>query len=309
MRVSGVSMRYGLATLCIVLITVLIDWLYFADETLYVIDDSPTRTAQPEQVTVLVTKKLDNLKNEVLTPQKDDLPKISHLAFAYITLPVPPAAQKAESLTNQLEVTDLHNTEPHSIIKPATTFINNDSIVMAPVLPARALSTMQVYSRATSQTKSLAQPSKVEIKQRLSQLVALKGSERSLYFPEATTKQILEYMHSCIGIDVGAVQDNKLTVFSHKNKHHSAIVRVASGYRTQQEQALLDVYAPNQTLVRLYPISFDEVLGKSIARYLGTAPLTQLSGQYALRRNSLWLTNVSVNQKNVLTDWQLSRGC
>jgi hypothetical protein len=272
MRASRASKLYGLATLCVVLITVLVDWLYFADENIDVIDYSPVHAAHSQQLTELMTQKSHEPKSEALTPTKYNDPQITHLAFVEITLPAPQVAQKT-------------------------------------ALPAKTFMTMQNSSQVASHTKSSTQPSKVEIKQRLNQLVALKGSERSLYFPESSTKQILEYMHSCIGIDVGAVKDNKLTVFSHKNRRHSEIVRVANGYRTEHEQVLLDIYAPNQTLVRLYPISFDETLGKSIAQYLGATPLTQLSGQYALRRNSLWLTNVSVNQKSISGDWQLSKGC
>lgn len=116
-------------------------------------------------------------------------------------------------------------------------------------------------------------------------------------------------MHTCIGVDVGVVKNNDVTVFTHKNDKHSRIVRVANGYRTPQEQALVALYAPKQTLVRLYPVSFDETLAGLIATHLSAQSLKQLSGQYELRYRSLWLTDISLNNNKIAQDWKLTNGC
>jgi hypothetical protein len=306
MRGMTQSTRYGLAILCVVTITVLLDWLCFADDEPHTIDDNlplPTQAA-----TELINKKSHDIKPDMLLPQKNNVPTISQLALVDITLPAPPPKHSPKVVAPPLNVIKHERSENQALVPVKATETKpsaNKSIVKRPNLSTNA----PTPASRNNQLDRLAQPSKIAIKQRLNQLVALKGSERSLLFPESTTKAILAYMHSCIGIDIGAVKDNKLTVFSHKNRRHSEILRVANGYRTVQEQALIDVYAPGQTLVRLYPISFDQSLGMSIARYLGSAPLTQLSGQYALRGNNLWLTKIMINQTNVSADWQLRKGC
>lgn len=307
---------YGLATLCVVLLTLLVDRFYFFDKdesrdnkeasSVELAEKSQQKNtklqSQPKHIVNETNEahKKNSASIESLPNKPKDTPTVKQLALVDVTLPLPPSAHSMK-LSNKGEILKKLNYKDTSSLQA-----NSAQAVLSPAaLSPAALSSAQ----ASAEQVNTRHISSAQITQRIEQLAGLKSNQRSLYFPPATTQKILEHMHTCIGIDVGAIVNNKLTVFSRKNSAHSSIVRVANGYQTQQERALLNIYAPGQRLVRLYPESFDVLLGKSISAHLGSAPLTSIEGQYTLRRNSLWLTNVIINQKEVVKDWQLSQGC
>lgn len=275
MNMTRQSLMYGAATLLVLLLTILLDMFYFVE----VKQDAELKEVKPKQQAYVAI-------NE---------PQVYQMAFVDIELPPPPSSK----------VEQVRRSSPLSLNAPKTHENTDDTAEMEQIasIDIDANAIFQATKRREVKVNS------AQISERLRQLSSLKGVDRSLQFPSSSTKQILEYMHSCIGIDVGAVKQNHLTVISHKNRQHSQIVRLASGYKTPQEQALMALYAPQQTLVRLYPRSFDEVLGRAIARHLGQKPLTQLSGEYVLKGNDLWLTKLSVNKIAVLDEWQLTSGC
>jgi hypothetical protein len=278
-KLSNQSKRYGLATIGILLLTVLLDRMLFSSAL-------QEREQEEGHKPPIAQKSIKEAMPEA---------NVSKMAFVELTLPPPPTREKAKISAGEGNVErELLPTDPKA----------------ASVVQAKAAELNQAAKASPKVMNSpQGQSTERQIENVLNQLAALDGADRSLYFPKKTTKRILEYMHSCIGIDVGAVAHNSLTVLSHKNRQHSHIVRVANGYRTRQEQALLDIYAPNQALVRLYPISFDEALGRVIVNELGLDELTQLSGQYMLQGNSLWLTNITINHKTIPNDWRLTSRC
>jgi hypothetical protein len=258
MSVVSQQIRYTAATVCVVLLTILVDavWLNKTE------DLNQQHNKTPE----IKAPETNALINEESAPKKMANDAVKRMTFANITLP-PPLAKKSvdegkfSENTNTVSTTSEFQTEPHQVA--------------------------------------------LHVKQ----LASLPSNARSLTFPVANTPRILNYMHACVGIDIGAINNNKLMVFSHKNSHHSDIVRVASGYTTAQEGALLNIYAPGKTLVRLYPVSFDQTLGRLIGNVLGSVPLSEFKGEYRMGKNSLWLTNISINQKHIDEDWQLHQGC
>jgi hypothetical protein len=270
MQKASSSVQYAAAIVFVVLLTVFIDHRYFSPKKPH-LESIPSETQAAEL-----------------------LPKLTQMSLINVDLPLPPALATSQTQVLQVEQNPLPPRNKKSSEQAQQVQTSSDK---------------QVLLQAHSMSKAIIEPNQFQITQKLNQLVSLKGIERTLYFPEANTRQVLAFMHNCVGIDIGAVKDNNLTLFSHKNSDHSQIVRAANGFKTPQENALLQAYAPNQILVRLYPKWFDERLGKEIASSLGTQKLTQLSGTYALRGDSLWLTEVNVNSKPTSRDWLLSRGC
>lgn len=269
---SASSTRYALASLLVVFMTLVIDHNFLQkDKTPIIVPASIKPAAVAETVA-----------------------KISNMSLVNIALPLPPSFNKGQDAEQ---------------VKRDLPEINKSKSTVLSVEPIEKLAEFHKPKWSNPFPKTPSWPNKAQISQRLQQLVELKGVDRTLYFPEASTVQILAYMHNCVGIDIGAVKHNNLTLFSHKNNSHSQIVRAANGFKTQHEQALLAAYAPNQVLVRLYPRWFDEGLGKEIAASLGNQALTQLSGHYALRGQSLWLTKVKLNKKPLNKEWLLSQGC
>lgn len=273
------SKKYTLAIVFVLLITVFIDHRYFSLE-------------KPHLESMSSEAKMAELTETVKAAKV--LPKLTQMSLLNVDLPLPPA---------------LTVSQPNRLDLGQSAAPSKNQQVSEQALKFQSRTNKQVLVKAHSMNLAANEPNQFQITQRLNQLVALKGIERTLYFPEANTRQVLAFMHNCVGIDIGAIKDNKLTLFSHKNNDHSQIVRAANGFKTPQEKALLQAYAPNQVLVRLYPKWFDERLGREIASSLGSQKLTQLSGRYALRGDSLWLTEVNINRKAISKDWLLSRGC
>ena len=277
---SATSSRYAVASAFVVLLTLLIDYIYFQQ------NEQPTepQARLPQQVEQ--------------TPVNESIkaaPKMTQMSLVNISIPPPPSNEQN------------HDSE-QALVQQSLPLINKGNGSKPKVEDLKTPAQLQSSIKLSANNKSVT-PTKSQITQRLNQLVALDGIDRTLYFPESNKQQILAYMHNCVGIDVGGVKQNNLTLFSHKNNSHSQIVRAANGFKTAHEQALLAAYAPNQTLVRLYPKWFDERLGKAIATSLGNQTLTQLSGHYALRGKTLWLTNIMLNHHSTSQEWVLSQGC
>jgi hypothetical protein len=304
MNFSLHSIKYATATLCVVLLTVALHFIFFSHQASLKKEDSKEKVNRPTQ-----TEKEYSNKPKLSNSEIQSKTIVKEFAFTQISLPAPPVdfsrkqgeenSASIKSTTALIEKESKQNQIKTADIEKAQNKVESKSAIQLEL--AIANKNAKLYAMTSA---------KEAITKRIDQLASLKGSERALFFPPSSTVQILAYMHNCIGIDVGAIDNNSnLTVFSKKNQQHSQIVRVANGYKTDQEQALLALYSPHQTLVRLYPKSFDEALGKMIDNYLGSATLTQLSGQYALKGNSLWLREISINHQGVLQDWQLSKTC
>ena len=146
------------------------------------------------------------------------------------------------------------------------------------------------------------------IGQHLDTMSSLNAEQLTLRFPpsRSATQIILQYMHNCVGIDIGAIKNNSLMRLSDKVSHESQILRLVSGEKTQKEIALLNAYAKGLSMVRIYPHSFDNTFAAHVFNTIGTASLTQLSGEYKLRGQKLSLTNISINQLPIKNDWLLA---
>ena len=285
MRVSSQQARYLAATLCVVVLTIFVDLIVF------------NNTEAPSD------KNEEVMQAQSVYPNTDD-GLIKQMAFVNVTLPPPISKTLAERSVDK--------NEPY--LKNSALASHKNTALLATSAPKVAsinpdLTSAVAPPQQRQHTLHKSQPEPKQITQHLGQLASLSSNVRSLTFPDANTSQILEYMHTCVGIDVGAINNSKLTVFSHKHSRHSDIVRVASGYTTAQERALLAIYAPGKTLVRLYPYSFDQKLGVFISRVLGVVPLSEFRGEYRVGNNSLWLTNIMINQTHINGDWQLHQGC
>ncbi len=158
--------------------------------------------------------------------------------------------------------------------------------------------------------------SKQTIEQRYQQFVSLDGKERHLYFfnnTESALAETIEYMHTCVGIGLAAFDGAQLTnLNATPNKLYSGyskILREVSGFKSNYERALLNTYAPGQHLIRLYPKWFDMKLSTFIANHIKNQPLTQFSGAYLLKSDTLQLTNIRINNEAVQGRWTLLTKC
>lgn len=142
---------------------------------------------------------------------------------------------------------------------------------------------------------------------RIAQLTELSSHTLQLRFPSnpVNAQQIIQYMHQCVGIDIGALQDNNLIRITHKVQQQSPMLRLSSGAQSNHEKALLLTYAKGLDLVRIYPYWFDQKMSQFIQSALGSEPLIQLSGEYKRKGQQLWLSKVTVNNKQQ-ADWLLS---
>lgn len=150
--------------------------------------------------------------------------------------------------------------------------------------------------------------SESHIQSQFDNMLHLDSQQLQLSFPrsEASTQRILNYMHKCIGIDLGALKDNSLMRLTEKLTKQSDIIRVASGAKTSYEQALVNTYAKGLPMVRIYPYWFDKTFAQYIANNLGGASLHQLSGEYQLVGQTLSLVNIMLNQRALNTTWRLA---
>lgn len=252
-----------------------------------------------------------NKQEKVLEQNNQDAPKATKsnpmpsLRFENISLPPPPPQQTLK--TRKIQATEqLENTA-----------FKNDVDVLNRAIDENT--TKQTHNSKQARLKE--DPSNNEIESQYAQLGKLSSANLRLSFPDDyyASMRILNYMHQCVGIGIGAFDNSAspkgLTFLGGKGnnkrqqqgKHdYSKIVRFASGIQTKNEQALLQAYAPRQQLVRLYPLWFDHGLSGKIASQIGTQALSQLSGTYVLKGNTLSLVNIRLNQKPVEGTWALS---
>lgn len=157
-------------------------------------------------------------------------------------------------------------------------------------------------------TKSSKQSSDAEAKQQLQKLSEMNGDSLQLNYPDSISKtnEILKYMHNCIGIDLAAYTGENLIMLKQKQGSHSPMLRIASGHLTQFERSLLDLYASEHPLARLYPMWFDMRLSRKIHEHSAGAALQNFSGVYQLQGKTLWLQNIKINNKTLSESWLLA---
>lgn len=155
-------------------------------------------------------------------------------------------------------------------------------------------------------TKNSLQASDVQTT--LSSLQRLDGQQLQLTYPSShrLTLQIIQYMYQCVGIDVGAIKDGSMVVLSNNLKQSSPLLRLVSGTQLDHEQNLIRAYARGADLVRVYPNWFDIRLSKHILAHTNGQELFQLSGEYRLIDQALYLTKVKVNNFDLQKNWALT---
>lgn len=150
--------------------------------------------------------------------------------------------------------------------------------------------------------------SELSTNETLKALSELEYQNLSLLYPphRHQTEAIIDYMHTCIGIDIGAINENGLVKLSDRIKQHSPLLRRASGVMTKKEQSLLNAYVPQGDLVRIYPMWLDQILSQYIAHQLRNDKLTSFKGEYLLDKGALYLTKISVNNTSADRLWRLT---
>jgi hypothetical protein len=281
------NQKYAIASLLVIALSLTIDYFFLSD--------MPSVVKQE--------KVLQQNNQDAPKPTKSTL--IPSLRFENISLPPPPPRQTLKSRKIQAK-----EQFENKLFKHDVDVLNN---------AIDKNTTKQIFKSRQARLKE--HPSDNDIKSQYAQLGKLSSANLRLSFPDDfyASMRILNYMHQCVGIGIGAFDNSAspkdLTFLGGKGnnkrqqegKHgYSKIVRFASGIQTKNEQALLQAYAPGQQLVRLYPLWFDHELSGKIASQIGTQSLSQLSGTYVLKGNTLFLANISLNQKSVEGIWVLS---
>lgn len=145
-------------------------------------------------------------------------------------------------------------------------------------------------------------------------LKALSGAQLQIAMPVSahTREQVLQFLYQCTGIGLAALYENadgnQLMPLTALPAQASTILRSISGEMSVFERNLQAAYAPHQALLRVYPVAFDSVLSKEIARNLQGQALTQFYAQYHLQQNSLWLKNITLNNHQLQQSWLLFDG-
>lgn len=145
-------------------------------------------------------------------------------------------------------------------------------------------------------------------------LKALSGAQLQIAMPVSahTREQVLHFLYQCTGIGLAALYENadgnQLMPLTTLPAQASTILRSISGEMSVFERNLQAAYAPHQALLRVYPVAFDSVLSKEIARNLQGQALTQFYAQYHLQQNSLWLKNITLNNHQLQQSWLLFDG-
>ncbi|MDT0594062.1 hypothetical protein [Glaciecola petra] len=168
--------------------------------------------------------------------------------------------------------------------------------------------TTQASSQKSTNRKLSQKSTHTEVKQQLNKMTKMNGDMLQLKFPDSISKTeaILQYMHNCIGIDLAAYTGKNLIMLKQRQASHSPLLRIASGHMTQIEHSLLELYASQHLLARLYPMWFDMRLSQKIHEYSAGADLQKFSGVYQLKGQTLWLHNINMNNKNVSESWLLA---
>lgn len=262
------NLQYSLATLGVIVATVLIDTLFTSKHTSVIetqIASAPAKEQTPKLVLPPMAKAISLAQNVTLPP----VPKRNNSANLQTSEKKPLTIQKEELTETSYKH---HNARSQQI----------------------------EYATKSQELQS--------IDHHLNTMSSLSAEQLTLRFPISSraTQNILQYMHKCVGIDVGAIKDNSLMRLSHKVSHESQILRLVSGQKTQKEIALINAYAKGQAMVRIYPHSFDNTFATHVFKTIGSASLTQLSGEYQLLGQKLSLTNISVNQFPIENDWLLA---
>ena len=252
----------------------------------------------PKFDNVQEAKKLVESKNtnenqyQVLTHEKA-LPSLSITDYS---LPAPPYNPSIQSM-------------PNETVNKATSKV---SFKLDKQLASEKEIKLTESINISEEEKSLA------VQKHLDDFVKLSGQSRELYFASSSANKqsrVIEYMHDCIGIGLAAYNGQQLTMLSAQNVEHvsshgySKVLRQVNGFKSEYETALLNTYAPNQQLIRLYPKWLDLRLANYIYQVLGNEQLTQFKGSYVLQNDKLLLTNIIINHHNVSGSWILMDVC
>ncbi len=289
------TLVYAAATFAVLLLTFLLDWLYLNKDVPRVKLQSPVEVVQISS-------------SSKARPAPKLIPQLIQID---LELPLPPYKQLVSPVKMLPPIT------------PINTVSNEQNNYKKPIVNPIQIALKQTISH-TDQKITMPVTDNDHIDKRIAQLSKLASNNRTFYFPRLINRvessqsstehrqnvvSVLDYMHQCVGIDIGALDKGRLMLLSHKNQTHSKIMRVASGYFTPYETALLDSYAPNKPLVRLYPEWFDRQLSVEIQQALGNLPLTQISGEYKLINHRLYLKDILLNHSPVSEMWLLKAGC
>ena len=280
------NIRYFIATLCVIVFTISLDLRYFkADKS----TKAPAELAQEKPLEKESHKEAFHKPADHKSAEhksSEHKPSLKMLSSAVLP-PVPVRYMSASPVDEKTLMSANEN-------KPAKMF---------PV-------DTQTHSPKNKQTSLIDNKTNSDklITQHLNNMRNLNAKQLQLAFPASSiaTQRILKYMHQCIGIDIGALKGDGLIRLSHKVKQQSNILRLASGAKTPYEQALLNAYAKNLDMVRIYPHWFDETFAKYIASTLGNTPLSQLSGEYKLIGQTLSLDHIVINDQVLKGSWRLS---
>ena len=307
-------LKYAIASILIVIVTIIVDVAYFQEPSQ---DDHHKKAI--EQAKMLAQKRVNEKKAENETHTQNKLPKAAisntaKLAFVDIPLPSPQAIPLSHENKPAKPSALLGTLGSHGDVEPS--YANK---VQKTNLRAETSKLVDVKNES---------PKASTVAQKVSELSDLKGSQRVLYFPNenaalhnkenaGANEKILRYMHKCLDVGLAALDGTNLIMLNkpgHVNSteymaQYSQLIRVVSGAKLPLEQDLLSLYAPNKSLVRLFPYWFDQTLGYYLAKQLHNTELTQFSAQYMLQKGSLWLTDISVNNENVTQAWLIKQGC
>ncbi len=166
--------------------------------------------------------------------------------------------------------------------------------------------------------QAVASVSKTQVYSSYQALNELDAQSLSFILPNNKQERakLLRFLYTCQGMQFGAIieqngQSSLMLLNQKQDTRGSQLLRVVHGDLSENEARLLNAYAPRATPVRVFPERIDLVLSAYLSAFLNTqqngTSLSQFRGQYLLKRNTLLLTNLVINEHNVEDTWELAK--
>jgi hypothetical protein len=270
-------------------------------------------------------KKLNETTSAPLKPKPTITPEMPEankkmLRVVSVELPAVPVDNQASSNANQHTHSFKHSAQqihakivqqsPSNVVETATqSTVNSDTKNVFPekeTLEGVRSSNTEISASTLTETQRQQQIDNV--------LADFSHSEVSISLPTQASirDQVVTFLYQCVGIGLASLNPHsgghELMPLTPMPKQASHLLRRISGEVGSRERQLKQAYAPNQALIRVYPLHFDRALSANLVNALEDAKLSQFLGQYDLVGRRLYIQNMILNGRQLSGKWLIFDG-
>lgn len=181
-------------------------------------------------------------------------------------------------------------------------------------LPALPLSVNTNHERSVSKPETLGKkpiekplPTNNQVEQLYRQLTD-EGLDIQIAWPQTASEQqaTLDFMYQCAHMQFAVLKDNKVTKVNQLAlSDYSEWIRLAQGNLSKKERNWLKAYALEGQAIRLFPSQIDLRLAHHLTLSLNGTPLAKLRANYMVINQTLYLSNIWLNNQSVSGSWLL----